>query len=368
MSDKDTDRKPLENTGDLFRLTNIRPKEVSIVDVPANLQPFTVVKNDRGDADMADQAQIVTNPDGTLTIATEKQKGRFSGDTRTAAEKLISLANQAKEGDVTPDMAKELGGIVTALQSLQQAQPKSTAKADDVEKQANAHRVLLDEKTAGLTAAVGKVSAMMINGASTSDMTEATGNLADLAWSFGSDIRDYATMVAKSMGQEHVDSMEAAKTIAKSVEETLTKAKEQDTMAEDTKPAVARFTAAKKKAAKAALKTLMDVFAAIGMAPGEDAKKALEGIEAAVDKAETIVEEPASTDTPEAAPTPEVDTAKADMEKALKDRDETISDLSKRLDTLEKSGVSTALNDDGATPDEKDVTKSLWGGCLRLNK
>lgn len=61
-----------EDRGELFRLTEIVTEEVSLVDRPANLQPFLIVKRDESSASSADA--IVVKPDGTMVSAEPTDK------------------------------------------------------------------------------------------------------------------------------------------------------------------------------------------------------------------------------------------------------------------------------------------------------
>jgi hypothetical protein len=371
---KDTDRKPKQDDDDqVFRLTNIRPPEVSVVDLPANEEPFTIVKRHQGDS-MG--AEIVTKEDGSLAYkddgdgqGVEKQK-RFAADTRTAAEKLISLANQAKGGDITPAMGKELKSIVTMLSSLMAKYPSPTSKADDgdgaqsddVQKQAMAHRTLVQEKSAGLQKAIDKVTGMLAADTPTSDLTEATRNLTDLAWSFGDDVRDYSTMIAKCLAHDGVPfegSKEAAEALLKTAKVAIDQAIEKGAQVKQEKPEEDMpgkpkpFTPKRRAAVSAALKTLLGVMKDLGIGFADMAKAAGDG----------EVDADAVTKAIESLAEPGGDGATDELKKQLAERDTTIADLAKRLDALESAGVTKSLSDDGddaGTPTEK--SDGMWSG------
>lgn len=144
----------------LHRLSDIRPVEVSIVHPPANQESFHIVKSE-GIMDV----ELKEREDGTLEIAeksaeeqtptetaatvkteepsegnqsvTQKVEGQLSRGAREAAERLLSLANQAKAmkpGDkMTPAMLRELKAVSTMLSALQQKYPSPTSKAVSVE-------------------------------------------------------------------------------------------------------------------------------------------------------------------------------------------------------------------------------------------
>jgi len=336
---KDTDREPTpEEQAELFRLSNIRPREVSIVDRPANQEPFTVVKRHQGDP-----MEIIEKDDGTLTIKdddqdTEKAKGRFAADARTSAEKLISLANQAKEGDVTPAMTKELGSVVSVLQSLAQKYPKSTTKSDE-----------------------GDTDADQVDKSKKQEPGEKPDDEEDEAKAKKEDDDQADADTKKSDEDQPADDADAQ----------VDKAKKQE---DDKKPPfmAGRFTPAKKKAVKAALKTLVDVMSAIGIMPPPDMKKGLDDLEAAVDRAEVDkadTDADAQVDKSEDPPADDQADQVADLQKSLEERDATIAELGKRLDALENAGVPTSLPDDGSQPGDTDTKKSdsVWGGCLQLN-
>jgi hypothetical protein len=331
---KDTDREPTpEEQAELFRLSNIRPREVSIVDRPANQEPFTVVKRHQGDP-MA--TEIIEKEDGTLTIKdadqdTEKAKGRFAADARTAAEKLISLANQAKEGDVTPAMAKELGSVLSVLQSLSQKYPKPTAKSDEGDTDADqvdkSKKQEQDEKPDEEDKAKAKKE--------DDDQADADTNKSDEDQP-AADVDVDVDQVNKAAGDKPI--------------------------------MPSRFTPAKKKAVKAALKTLVDVMAAIGIMP-DSMKKSLGDFEKAVDDLEPNAADEAPVDKADDKPADDYQADQvADLQKSLEERDATITELGKRLDALEKAGVPTSLPDDGSQPGDTETKKSdTWGGLLQLN-
>jgi len=268
--------------------------------------------------------QIIEKDDGTLTIKddgqTTEKAGDFAAGARKAAEELINLANQAKGGDVTPAMAGKLGSIVSTLQAMAGKMPKAAKKEADADGDA-------DTKKADTT------DTKVDKEADTTD-----------------------TKVDK---EADADTKKADEPTA-DADVDKAKAKKQEDE-EDKKPAflAGRFTPAKKKAVKAALKTLVDVMSAIGIMPPE-MKKGIDDVAKAVDEAET--------DDTQVDKADDQDDQIADLKKSLEERDTTIADLGKRLDTLEKAGVSTALSDDGSAGDiETKKADRPWGGLLQLN-
>ena len=96
-----------EDEDQLFRLTNIRPNENSVVDRPANLRDWVIVKSEDG-------MKVVENPDGSITVKKEEEMPPEGGPPAPAAEEPAGAEEKpeeaaAEEGDGLGDALRQMG-------------------------------------------------------------------------------------------------------------------------------------------------------------------------------------------------------------------------------------------------------------------
>lgn len=306
---------------DAKRLTGLKVKEISLVDSPAIVEEFIVTKRN----ETGTPAPVAKNADGTDASATPAEP------TTTEKAEPVAEGEGAGAGSSMP-----------------------------------LHEALIAEKIAAVQIGLTKLAADIASGTADADAArERMWGIQDLLWGICSAAA--AVQVTKSADG---NPMEAAATVQKA-RDGMKVAKAADPAAEDDKPAKAPGM---KKFTKSRVEKLANGLAAIHevlqeVAPG-DVQKALSALADGN-------EEPGNGDTnsvptpPTAAPvakstepSPEVAELRTELQKA---RDETAtataaaSDLSKRLDALEKMGISKAAGGDAVATEQK---KSTWAGLV----
>lgn len=135
----------LVKDGAVYRLQDIQPDEVGIVDRAANKRKFILVKREDREASMGDEqrTEVVDSGDGQLQVA-DQGDGGDAGETvvkfeltlpaqvkselgeklQGAVERLLEVANsvrtakEADDGKASPELVGELRGVQTTLQEV----------------------------------------------------------------------------------------------------------------------------------------------------------------------------------------------------------------------------------------------------------
>ena len=93
------------------KLVEIRPDEVSLVDSPANLRPFFVIKSDKGTYMDTELTKLIALFSGT-DEATEKIRKALSENTATALKGALTTLSQYKE-DFPPSVNEAIATLAT---------------------------------------------------------------------------------------------------------------------------------------------------------------------------------------------------------------------------------------------------------------
>ncbi len=123
----------------VHRLTNIVVEEVSLVDRPANQQPFLILKRSK------EPTEIVLNDDGELVLAKDKD----GTDKRVHEDEFFKLLTEAKssiaDAEKSSDAKKADKLIGKAVDSLQKARSYTTDKGSAEKAGAKISRSRLDQ-------------------------------------------------------------------------------------------------------------------------------------------------------------------------------------------------------------------------------
>lgn len=174
----------MSSKDELYRLSDMRTKEVSVVDRAANKKKFLIIK--RSDP----MKELTEKANGELTVSGKTEsvvvlsmakawKSAIADGAVVALEKLTALIETVKgatevedvdELEFPTEIVKELAEIAEAIQVIPAG----------IEKAASTHQALLKEKTEAIMACATKIASGKLEG---TELTDAIDKLSSVSWS-----------------------------------------------------------------------------------------------------------------------------------------------------------------------------------------